>query len=180
VRRSLAMWMVLIPLVTSGCSATSTAGSAQPAPTSVPGSVAELSYDPCTQVTDAMISALGFDPGTKKPYDAGVGAATETGCSWKDSEAMPRLSTDLGKSVSTLDQYRNNPTFNGVKELTIDGHAAINFVTDTAGGGCNLAVEINGGTAIIATSASSQSSAPNPDSCPDAVRIATAIAPLFP
>ncbi|UZJ24976.1 DUF3558 domain-containing protein [Rhodococcus antarcticus] len=172
--------MVLVPLVSSGCSATSTEGTAQSAPTSVTGSVADLSYDPCTQVTEAMVTSLGFDPSTKKPYKAGVGTATESGCAWKDSATLTRLGADLGKSLSTLDQYRNNPTFNGVTELTVGGHAAINFVTDRAGGGCNLAVEITGGTAIVATSAISRTSAPNPDSCPDAVRIATAIAPLFP
>ena len=173
------MWTAVVPLLLSGCSATSTAGTAQPAPTTMPGSVAELSHDPCTQVTDAMISSLGFDPATKKPYRAGVERATEMGCAWKDSATMTRLGADIGKSLSTVDQYRKNPTFNGVTELTIGGHAAVNFVTDTAGGGCNLAIEISGGSAIVATSASSQSSAPNPDSCPDAVRIATAISPLF-
>ena len=159
--------------------ACSTAGTPQAAPSTTPGSVEEMSYNPCTQFTDGMATALGFDPATKRPYDAGVGRATESGCAWKDSATMTRLGVDLGKSLSTLDQYRNNPTFNGITELTIAGHAAVNFVTDTAGGGCNLAIKISGGSAIVATSASSQSSAPNPDSCPDAVRIATAIAPLF-
>jgi hypothetical protein len=168
-------------LLMSACSTASTAGTPQPAPTTTPGSVAAMSYDPCTQFTDAMATALGFDPSTKMPYSAGAGGATETGCAWKNSTTMTTLGVDLGKSQSTLDQYRNNPTFNGITELTIAGHAAVNFVTDTAGGGCNLAIEITGGSAIVATSAQTQTAgATDPDSCPDAIRIATAIAPLFP
>ena len=74
-----------------------------------------------------------------------------------------------------MNQYWNNPTFNGVTELTVGGLAAINLVTVTAGVGAPMG--IIGGTAIVATSAMSRSSAPNRDSCPDAVRIAAAIVP---
>lgn len=65
--------------------------------------------------------------------------------------------------------------------MTSGGHAAVNLVTETSVGGSTLAIEMTTGTAIVATSSASQSAGvPDPDLCPDAVRIATAIAPLFP
>ena len=80
-----------------------------------------------------------------------------------------------------MDRYQNSPTFNGVTELTIGGHAVADFVIDTAGGWCSLAFKITGGSAIVTTlSASQTAGVPDPDSCPDAVRIATAIASRFP
>ena len=65
-------------------------------------------------------------------------------------------------------------------ELSIGGRRVVNFVTDTAGGGCNLAIDLGSAIGIVATSAFSQTSAPDPDSCPDAERIAAAISPVLP
>ena len=160
----------------TGCGSTSTQGSALAAGSSTAGAV---SFAPCTQLTDAMITALGLEPTTKKPY-TGKGTTVESGCRWDDAPKMGRLFVDIGVNKTQIDTYLTDLGITMKTELSIGGRRVVNFVTDTAGGGCNLAIDLGEAIAIVATSSTSYvAGVPDPDSCPDAERIATAISPVL-
>ena len=131
-------------------------------------------------MTDAIITSLGLQPQTKEPYTV-KGPTMESGCAWRDSTDMPRLLVDIGFKGAQIDTYLTSLGVSKTSELSIGGRRVVNFVTDTAGGGCNLAIELGSAIGIVATTSASQTAGvPNPDSCPDAERIATAISPVLP
>ena len=136
-------------------------------------------FDPCTQLTDVMVTSLGLDPSTRTPYTA-KGSTAESGCRWEDAPTLGRLLVDIGINKTQIDKYLTNLGVTRKTELSIGGRRVVNFVTDTLGGGCNLAIDLGAAIAVVATTSSSQTAnVPDPDSCPDAVRVATAISPLF-
>ncbi len=94
---------------------------------------------------------------------------------------MSRLGVDIGFNNTQIDSYLTDLGVKTTTELSIGGRRVVNFVTDTAGGGCNLAIDLGAAIAIVATSSASQTAGvPDPDSCPDAERVATAISPVLP
>lgn len=171
--RVLALTLPVAGLV-GACGSSTTPG------TAVAGPPEAVAFDSCTQVSDTMITSLGLLPETKEPYTQ-KGPTVESGCAWKDSTTMARLLVDIGFKSAHIDTYLTNLGVSTTTELTIGGRRVVNFVTDTLGGGCNLAIDLGSAIAIVATSSASQTAGvPDPDSCPDAERIAAAISPVLP
>ena len=156
-----------------GCAASTTAGSA------VAAAPSAVKFDPCTQVTDAMVMSLGLLPQTKMPYVL-KGLTVESGCAWQDSTTTARMLVDVGFEPKQIDAYLTNLQVSTTTELSIGGRRLVNVVTDTAGGGCNLAIDLGSAIAIVAATSSSQTAGvPNPDSRPVAGRIAAGNSPVL-
>ena len=171
------MSVLVVATLLGGCGSSSTKGSAVAAGPSTAGTAA---FDPCTQLPDAMITSLGLEPSTKKPY-TGRGTTVESGCRWDDAPTMGRLLVDIGVNNTPVDKYLTDLGYTNPPELDIGGRRAFTFQTDRALGVCSLALDLGGAVAIVATSSTSYvAGVPDPDSCPDAERIATAISPVLP
>lgn len=169
-----ALVLTCAALAVAACGSSGTTGVA------VPAIAAAVSFDPCTQVTDTMISSLGFLPETKKPYTQ-RGTTVESGCSWKDMPTMTRLRLDIGFNAKQIDPYLKGLGVTNPPEQTIGGRRVDTFDSVASSGTCTLAIDLGSAIVVVATLATPQESgATAKDSCPDAVRIAGAISPVLP
>ena len=176
-RVSVVTALSVVAVLAAGCGSSSISGSAVAGGATSAGVVV---FDPCVQVTEAMITSLGLDPSTKEPYTA-RGTTVENGCGWGDAPTMGRLLVDIGVNNTPIQKYLSNLGYTDAPQQNIGGRQAFQFQTARKLGTCSFAIDLGHAVVIIATSSASQTAGvPNPDSCPDAERIATAISPVLP
>ncbi|MFN2494320.1 MAG: DUF3558 domain-containing protein [Pseudonocardiaceae bacterium] len=144
--------------------------------TPAPPSVADASgVDMCTVLTDAELSALGIDPGTREQTDRwGL-----IGCGWLGKP----FTLSLKRDGETIDEYvarRDDPAFTGFRENTVKGRAGVQLSVESDRTDC--AQMIDGGSVSLRVAvAPAFSLEPRPlDSCAEALRIAEMIEPRLP
>lgn len=154
--------VLAVATVVGACGSSTTLG------TAVAGSsTAEaVAFDPCTQVTDTVITSLGLLPETKKPYTQ-KGTTVESGCGWDDAPTMGHLLVDIGFNNKRIDEYLTGLGVTDPPEQTIGGRRVAKFQSAAEIGTCTLAIDLGSAVAIVATlSASQTAGVPNPDSWP--------------
>lgn len=155
-----------------------------PAPTASEGDL-RVQTDPCI-VDDAVISEVGFDPGTRErsPGEIVSNLYSALGCTFTRSEpesiAMTARLTVLSTTTS-LAETKSQDATNPVSEEPIDGQSAVTFRPKFPGS-CTTAIESSDGTLTVETTEYPRTSAQGtplpgaPDPCGEIEAIASAIA----
>ncbi|WP_153409457.1 DUF3558 domain-containing protein [Nocardia macrotermitis] len=108
-----------------------TAPSLQP-PTQGPDINPKVSYDPCTMISDAVISKAGYNPATRKRYAGSADPPTIVlGCEFEDDLhgiIKPKSTLEVASSNENIDadrKYWNDPPHPNlpVKSITVNGRA---------------------------------------------------------
>jgi hypothetical protein len=156
-----------------GCAGFPPAGpSNQPAPPAV----ADASrVDMCTILTGDELAKLGLHvPSRQRVNTAGV-----VGCRWPGKPYLLSLERAEG-SLAGYRAHRNDPTYVGFTDNTVNGRAGAHFGVDRSGAQC--AQLMDGGPVVLSVSVAVPPNQ-NPrvvDPCAEALRIAQMIEPRLP
>lgn len=151
----------------------------------VPGKVA---FDPCFRVEDSLITAAGFDAGSRERNAAEVTdfpTRTDVGCSfWRyadiNGEVALTGALDIMSSTSTLADVTGNDKYQVIDSAPINGRpAAIYRMTEEIMmSSCYAAIEAPDGTLQIAVD-KAPSAADTPEPCEQIRQVAEIIAPAL-
>lgn len=163
-------------LALSGCQSSTTGSPTADTQAAVTPSRAVF-FDPCTTLSPSTLDTAGLDSARgSAPYEAPASDGGEKGCTWfAVGGAQAKFSASLGRTTRTVDQYLSNTSFQASQAM-VAGRPAASFVTSPSSTSCNLAVEISGGTAIVAVNPMAGRLDQN-QSCATAEAIADALAP---
>lgn len=112
-----------VVLVVSGCG-TETKGKPEP---STDTSAAGALWDPCTQVSDAVLKQIGVDPGSKKSGVAGVEEPGWKVCSWHDPEHPFNYDLGIWATIRTVDEIKKKQDNIDFTPVTVGGRAGFTF-----------------------------------------------------
>lgn len=158
------------PGTTSGSLATSVGSSSSGTSSSAGGGT---SFNPCTDLTDADITAFGLDPTTRKNSDVGLGDLAR-GCGWENTD----VTVDIQVGDQTVAELAARSDFIEVKTLTVGGRDAVQFRTDNTG---NCTVAMTSQQAAVQVNVINQLATVGiVDSCTAANDIATKLTPILP
>ena len=156
-------------LVVGGCGS---AGPGAPPPGVGVGNASGV--DMCTILTDAELSGLGLDLGSRDEVDElGI-----VGCQWVGQPIRLRLERNED-TVARYIERRNSPAFEHFRETTVNGRAAVEFSVSPSGDQCVRLMD--GGSVSLAVGVGTASSQGPPiDPCAEALRIAEMVEPRLP
>lgn len=101
----------------TGCGTVS--GEAQPEATAS----AEPAFDPCDDIPDDAIRAVGLDPATESRDILGVHQPGWNVCAWNSSRVTLSVYTGRGE----LDTVRSNPDFVAFEEVDVNGQPGLAY-----------------------------------------------------
>ncbi|MGH3904567.1 MAG: DUF3558 family protein [Pseudonocardiaceae bacterium] len=160
--------LAVVGLLVGGCGSSPQSGT--------PSGVGDASgVDMCTILTNAELSGLGIDPGSREQVDElGV-----VGCQWVGQPIRLSLERDEDP-VAEYVARRDDPAFKSFRENTVNGRAAAQLSVRRGGEQC---VQLIDGGPVSLAVAVGQAFSRGPvevDPCAEALRIAEMIEPRLP
>ncbi|MEV0294596.1 DUF3558 domain-containing protein [Nocardia sp. NPDC050710] len=108
---------VAVAGLVAGCGST-VDGTANTASPTVPRGDRTVTWNPCTQLSDAALRATRVDPSTKRTIsDAPTGATAARLCRWSSTEGPYTVA--VAATVYSQDEARQNSKITGIRELRI-------------------------------------------------------------
>ncbi|MGW6695861.1 DUF3558 domain-containing protein [Rhodococcus sp. NPDC054953] len=108
-------------------------------------------FDPCDDIPDDAIRAVGMDPATESRDILGVHQPGWNICGWNNDESEFLTVYATGR---TLDEIRRNPDFVDFRSVDLDGRPALSFrdVNDVQQTRCDVATVVAGTSAMFSLS----------------------------
>lgn len=103
-------------------------------------------FNPCTELSDEILSGVGLDPSTKTVVtDAPEGETSWRVCGWRTPDSLIRI--DIFSTSHTLDEARNNEDLVQKVETTVGARPALRAYdkSETDGRSCYTAMEAEQG-----------------------------------
>ncbi|MEU8901210.1 DUF3558 domain-containing protein [Nocardia sp. NPDC048505] len=137
-----------VVLLVSGCQ-TKTDGKPEPSTGATSGAAAAL-WDPCTQVTDAVLKQIGVEPSTKKSGVAGVEEPGWKVCNWNNSD----FNLSVFSTARTVDEFKQKPDNADFKDVTVGGRGGVQYhrKSDTENEICDLVFPAKQGSISVMVS----------------------------
>lgn len=156
--------------LTAGCSTVD--GRAEPEdPTA-----SDPAFDPCDDIPDDAIRAIGMDPATESRDILGVHQPGWNLCGWNNSTRFLTVyATNRG-----LDEIRASPDYEGVTPVDLLDRDGFSFHdANSSQSRCDIATTVRGGTAMFSLSVSSPVTDTG-DVCAEALNVARRLLPALP
>lgn len=137
----------------------------------------EPSFNPCDDIPDDAIRAIGMDPATESRDIFGVHQPGWNICGWNNSTHFIAVFT----TNYTIGDIRRNSAYEGLSDGAVGGRAVVQYhdSTDRAGTTCDLATVSGSGTVIFSVSESGEEP-PAHGPCTAVRAMATALMPFVP
>ncbi|WP_167472885.1 DUF3558 domain-containing protein [Nocardia arthritidis] len=165
--------LISIALLITGCSSSETENkspsasstprppsisvSVKPAPTQYNQGRQSINFDPCTNVSDTVVSQAGFDPSTRERDDEIHDTYSFIGCKFDHKEVVrgqnvPTRTLTISSTNITLDEFRKREGISAT-EIKVNGRDAITYNRPDAES-CFIVMKTNDGSLDVQTSVS--------------------------
>ncbi|MGH3923724.1 MAG: DUF3558 family protein [Pseudonocardiaceae bacterium] len=168
-RRHSAALAVVVGLLVGGCGFAVSGQAAPPVVADASG------VDMCTILTDAELSGLGVDLGSRRQFDE-LGLV---GCQWVGKPITLRLERDEDP-VAVYRARRDDLVFTRFVDNTVNGRAGVQLSVERDRSDCAQLMDGGPVSLTVAVAVAFSVDPPKIDSCAEALRIAQLIEPRLP